>query len=76
MNCGCESGKSYEYDWNCVGCMARHYVNVIWGPDTKYNLGMRKARYRQLEKAWPAAKFAEWVAKVKELRGNRGVSAG
>ena len=67
MDCGCESGRKYEFNFDCVGCMARHYVNVLGGT-TKYNVAQRKARYRQLEKAWPADKFAAWWKAVEALR--------
>ena len=70
MDCGCESGKRYELHFDCAGCMAWHYVNVLGG-ETKYNVEQRKARYRQLQKAWPAEKFTEWRRLVQEERSTR-----
>ena len=67
MDCGCESGKRYEYDFSCAGCMARHYIDVLSGP-TKFNLAQCRARYKQLKAAWPEEKFAEWWRLVEQER--------
>ena len=67
MNCGCESGNRWEFHFECTGCMARHYVDVLGGT-TERNVAQRKARYRQLEKAWSAEKFAEWWKLVEAER--------
>lgn len=71
LGCGCTSGKRWELHFDCAGCMARHYVHVLSGT-TPYNVEYRKARYKQLEKAWPADKFAEWWKLVQELRNAAG----
>lgn len=67
MDCGCTSGKRYEFNFECVPCMARHYVMILGG-STKTMLAQRKARYKQLEQAWPAEKFAEWWKLVEQER--------
>lgn len=68
MNCGCESGNRYDFDFGCLSCAARHYVHVLGGPDTPNNLAYQKARRSQLQKLYGPEKFAEFRKLVEAER--------
>lgn len=69
MNCGCESGKRYEFHFDCLQCMARHYVLVLGG-DSPRNRDLQKARRAQLKRIYGPEKFEEF-RKLVEVEKSR-----